>query len=57
MKINGVFYEIEALENYLVKIPTDEHMHGVTGVYAMCYMSMPQKLQFRARSPFALADG
>lgn len=25
-------------------------MHGVTGVYAMCYLSMPQKLQDHIRT-------
>lgn len=45
MKINGMFYEAEILDDYITKIPKDEHMHGVTGVYAMCYLSMPQKLQ------------
>ena len=39
-----MFYEAEILDDYIIKIPTDEYMHGVTGVYAMCYLSMPQKL-------------
>ena len=51
MNINGINFKSEMLEDYIVKTSVDKNMCGITGVYAMCYMSMPQNLQSSAESP------